>query len=195
MGKALKILLAEDESIILMGLKSNIENLGHQVIGQAYNGVEAVELSLEKEPDLIIIDINMPKLDGIEAVKKINREKFIPAIIVTGYNDQKLIERASKAGVFAYLIKPVDSNDIKAAINIARAKFEEFENILKELDNSKKALAARKIIEKAKGIIMDRKNIKESEAMKFLQKKSNDSNQKMIVVAEEIIEANKQFEL
>lgn len=195
MQKSLKILLAEDESIILMGLKSNIESLGHQVIAQAYDGLEAVELALKTEPDLIIIDINMPKMDGIEAIKKINKEKFIPAVVVTGYNDEKLISRASKAGAFAYLIKPVDSNDIKPAINIAWARFEEFKGVLKELDSSKKALKARKIIEKAKGIIMDRKNIKENEAMKFLQKKSNDQNKKMIIVAEEIIKADQQFKL
>lgn len=195
MGKSLKILLAEDESIILMGIKSNIEKLGHQVIAQAYNGSEAVKLALENDPDLIIIDINMPKMDGIEAIKKINEEKFIPAVVITGYNDEKLIKRASEAGAFAYLIKPVDSNDIKPAINIAWSKFKEFNGILKELDNSKKALKARKIIEKAKGIIMDRNKIKESEAMKFLQKKSNDQNKKMIIVAEEIIKADKQFQL
>lgn len=193
MQKSLRILLAEDESIISMGLKSNIEKLGHKVIGQAFDGVEAVELALEKEPDLIIIDINMPKMDGIEAIKKINNEKFIPAIIVTGYNDEKLINRASKAGAFAYLIKPVDSNDIKPAINIARARFEEFKKLLSELDDSKKALEARKIIERAKGIVMDRKNIKEKEAMKFLQKKSNDHNKKMIMIAKEIIEADQKF--
>jgi response regulator NasT len=193
MQKSLRILLAEDESIILMGLKSNIEKLGHRVIGQAFDGVEAVKLALKKEPDLLIIDINMPKMDGIEALKRINNQKFIPAIVVTGYNNEKLINRASKAGAFAYLIKPVDSNDIKPAINIARARFEEFKKLLSDLDDSKKALEARKIIERAKGIVMDRKNIKEKEAMKFLQKKSNDHNKKMIKIAKEIIEADQKF--
>jgi response regulator NasT len=193
MKKSLNIILAEDESIILMGIKSNIESLGHQVIAQAYDGVEAVKLALEKEVDLIIIDINMPKMDGIEAVERINKEKFVPAIIVTGYNDEKLINRASRAGAFAYLIKPVDVNDIKPAINIAWARFEEFKKVLSELDNSQKALEARKIIEKAKGIVMDRKGIKESRAMKFLQKKSNETNKKMIVIAKEIIEADQKF--
>lgn len=194
MKKSLNIILAEDESIILMGIKSNIESLGHQVIAQAYDGVEAVKLALEKEVDLIIIDINMPKMDGIEAVERINQQKFVPAVIVTGYNDEKLINRASKAGAFAYLIKPVDVNDIKPAINIAWARFEEFKQVLSELDNSQKALEARKIIEKAKGIVMDRKGIKESKAMKFLQKKSNDANKKMIVIAKEIIEADQKFQ-
>ncbi|RAK07853.1 response regulator receiver and ANTAR domain protein [Halanaerobium saccharolyticum] len=193
MKKSLNIILAEDESIILMGIKSNIESLGHQVIAQAYDGVEAVKLALEKEVDLIIIDINMPKMDGIAAIEKINKEKFVPAIIVTGYNDEKLINRASRAGAFAYLIKPVDVNDIKPAINIAWARFEEFQKVLSELDSSQKALEARKIIEKAKGIVMDRKSIKESKAMKFLQKKSNDTNKKMIVIAKEIIEADQKF--
>jgi response regulator NasT len=176
-----------------MGLKSNIKKLGHQVIGQAFDGVEAVKLALEKEPDLLIIDINMPKMDGIEAIKKINEQKLIPAIVVTGYNDEKLINRASKAGAFAYLIKPVDKNDIKPAINIAQNRFNEYKNLLSELDDSKKALEARKIIERAKGIVMDRKNIKEKEAMKFLQKKSNDQNKKMIIIAKEIIEADQKF--
>jgi response regulator NasT len=195
MQTALNILIAEDESIILMGLKSNLKKLGHNVIAEAFNGKEAVKLALEKEPDIVLIDINMPEMDGIEAIKRINQKKSIPCIIITGYNDEKLIKRATKAGAFAYLIKPVDKNDIKPALRIAAARFKEFNTAVDELDKSKKALKKRKLIERAKGIIMDRMDLKEKDAMRFLQKKSNDQNKKMIVVAEEIIKADQQFKL
>ena len=187
MNKSLKVLIAEDEYVILMGLKSNIKNLGHRVVAEALDGSEAVELAIQEMPDLIIMDIDMPKMDGIEAIKKINEVLVIPSIIVTGYKKKELINRATEAGVFGYLIKPVDIEDIEPAIDIALSRFEEFKNIKMELNDTKNALQARKHIERAKGILMDENNLSESDAMKLLQKKSNDANKKMIVIAKEII--------
>ncbi|MBS4208126.1 response regulator [Bacillus sp. FJAT-50079] len=193
MTKSLRILLAEDEYLVLMGIKAYVEELGHQVIGIATDGLKAVELAIEKEPDLVIMDINMPNLDGIDAIKQINKKLFIPSIIVSGYHDEKLISRATEEGVLYYLLKPIDIEDLKIAINISLSRFEEFMKLQDELKNTQNALEARKHIEKAKGILMDRMNIKEAEAMKRLQKMSRDKNKKLVIIAKELIEADALF--
>ncbi len=191
MEEQLRILIAEYEYLILMGLKLNLERLGHKIIGEATDGLQAVELALEKKPDLIIADINMPSLDGIEAIKKINEKLTIPSIIVSGYHDKELIRKAGDAGVFGYLVKPVDGKELKPAIEIAMTRFKEYKLLDEELKNTKKTLEARKYIERAKGILIDRLNIKEAEAMKMLQKRSRDNNKKIVEVARDIIKADK----
>ncbi|WP_099354797.1 ANTAR domain-containing response regulator [Fredinandcohnia onubensis] len=193
MSQSLRILIAEDEFLVLMATKSYVERLGHEVVGVATDGENAVELALEKKPDLVIMDINMPNLDGIDAIRKINETLFIPSIIVSGYHDEKLINRATDEGVLYYLLKPIDIEELKIAINISQAKFEEFKKLQDELQSTKNALEARKHIEKAKGIIMDRMNLKEPEAMKRLQKMSRDKNKKLVVIAKELIEADSLF--
>ncbi|HZG84847.1 ANTAR domain-containing response regulator [Paenibacillus sp.] len=193
MEKKLRIVLAEDEYLVLLGLKSLVEELGHVVVGEATDGVKAVELAIEQQPDIVIVDINMPNLDGLSAVKRINEKLFIPSIIVSAYYDEDLIKRATEEGVLYYLIKPVDQKDIKIALNISLAKFEEFKKLQEELKDAKKALEARKYIEKAKGIVMERMNMKEEEAMKHLQKMSRDHNQKLVDVAKELIKADSLF--
>jgi len=193
--KNLKVVIAEDEILILMGLKSNLENLGCVVVGEATNGKELIDIVLERKPDLIIADINLPILDGLEALEIINQKMDVPSLIVSGYDDEELIQRAKETGVLGYLIKPIDESDLKVAIEIAISRFEEIKNLKKELENTKEALESRKIIEKAKGIVMERMQLKEDEAMKFLQKKSRNSNKKLIDVANEIIEADKAFRL
>lgn len=190
MEKPLRILLAEDEFLVLMGLKSNVEQLGYHVVGEATNGESAVELALEKKPDLIIMDINMPNLDGIEAIQKINEKLYIPSIIVSGYHDDALIKRATDAGVLYYLIKPIDIKDLQIAINISISKFEEMKKLQEELNDTKNALEARKYIERAKGILMDRNQLKEPDAMKRMQEISRHRNKKLVDVAKEIIHAN-----
>ncbi|MDI3548584.1 MAG: two-component system, response regulator PdtaR [Halanaerobiales bacterium] len=190
MQKPLRVLIAEDEHLILMGIESILKRLGHSIIAKANDGEEAIELVLEKKPDLILMDINLPNLDGIEAIKKINQAVVVPAIIISGYHDRKLLEKAKEAGVFGYLVKPVDERELKAAIEICIARFEEFQSLKKDYEHLKDALEARKYIERAKGILMDRNNLKEPEAMKALQKKSRDSNRKIVEVAKEIIKAD-----
>ena len=193
MKKSLRILLAEDEFLVLMGIKSYVEKLGHEVVGTATDGLRAVELALETKPDLVIMDISMPNLDGIDAIKKINETLFIPSIIVSGYHDEKLINRATEEGVLYYLLKPIDIGDLKIAINISLSRFEEFKKLQDELDSTKNALEARKHIEKAKGILMERMNLKEADAMKRLQQMSRDKNKKLVVIAKELIEADALF--
>ncbi|MDK2906874.1 MAG: two-component system, response regulator PdtaR [Petrotoga sp.] len=193
--KDLKVLIAEDEYLILMGLKSNLENLGCKVVGEATNGKELVKLALEKKPELIIADINLPVMDGLEALRRISEKVFIPTLIVSGYDDEELIDKAKNLGVLGYLIKPIDESDLKAAIEIALSRFEDIKNLKNELEVTKETLESRKLIEKAKGIIMERLQLNEEESMKFLQKKSRNSNKKLVDVAKEIIEADKAFRI
>ena len=176
-----------------MGIKNNLRLLGHEVIGESGDGNEVIELALDRKPDLIITDININSLDGIEAIKRINKELSIPSIIVSGYDDKELIERATKQGVFYYLIKPIDIKDLKAAVEVTMAKYEEFSRLKKELTDTQTNLESRKYIEKAKGILMHRLNLNEMDAMKKLQKMSKDGNKKMIVIAKEIIRSNEIF--
>ena len=193
MLQSLRILIAEDEFLVLMAIKSYVEMLGHEVVGVVTDGEKAVELALEQKPDLFITDINMPNLDGLDAISKIHETLFIPSIIVSGYHDEKLIARATKEGVLYYLLKPIDMEDLKIAIKISMANFNEIKNLQDELNSTKKILEDRKYIEKAKGIIMERMNLKEPEAMKRLQKMSRDHNKKLVVIAKELIEADSLF--
>jgi len=193
--KDLKVLIAEDEYLILMGLKSNLENLGCKVVGEATNGKELVKLALEKKPELIIADINLPVMNGLEALRRISQKVCIPTLIVSGYDDEELIDKAKKLGVLGYLIKPIDEPDLKAEIEIALSRFEDIKNLKNELEVTKETLESRKLIEKAKGIIMERLQLNEEESMKFLQKKSRNSNKKLVDVAKEIIEADKAFRI
>jgi len=157
-NNSLKILVAEDEYLILMWLTSALKRLGYQIVAEATDGQQAIELSLEKRPDLIIIDINMPLIDGLEAIKRINEKVLIPSIIVTGYNNKALIQKAAELGVFGYLMKPVDEKDLKPAIEIAMAKFKEFQRLQQELNKTMESLETRKYVERAKGILMDKLN-------------------------------------
>lgn len=197
MAKGLKVLIAEDEYVNLMGLRINLEDLGHEVIGEARDGEEAVKLATELDPDLILMDINMPGIDGIQAIEEINRiredagKEIVPVIIISGYHDQNLVDRANEVGVFAYLVKPVREEELKVAIEVCLARFREFQELKKEYQRVKDSLEARKLIEKAKGILMYRNNLKEDEAMKVLQRKSRDSNKKLVDIAKEIIEADR----
>lgn len=197
MARGLKVLIAEDEYVNLMGLRINLEDLGHEVIGEARDGEEAVKLATELDPNLILMDINMPGIDGIQAIEEINRiredagKEIVPVIIISGYHDQNLVGRANEVGVFAYLVKPVREEELKVAIEVCLARFREFQELKKEYQRVKDSLEARKLIEKAKGILMYRNNLKEDEAMKVLQRKSRDSNKKLVDIAKEIIEADR----
>lgn len=189
MRKKLRILIAEDEYLCLIGLKAELNLLGHEIIAECSNGEQFIKETLEKKPDLVIADINMPVINGIAAIKEINKHIIIPSIIVTAYDDEKLIESAIEQGVFYYLIKPIDGRILKISIEITMAKYDEFKILKKELHSAKDSLEARKYIEKAKGILMRHNNISENDAFIKLQKISKDKNKKLLVVASEIIKA------
>ena len=182
-----KVFIAEDDVIIRMTIRMILEKNGYEVCGEAEDGKTALDKILELRPGLILTDLNMPEMNGLAMLKRVNAEYSVPSIIITGYFKKDLVEKAGKLGVSAYLMKPIDENQIMAAVEIAVKKYEEYEALKTEAESSKKALEDRKYIERAKGILMRQRDISEEEAMKFLQKKSRDKNMKLIKVAQEII--------
>jgi len=188
MNKKLKVLICEDDYLVSQGIKSNIESLGHDVIAVAKNGKEAIDFALEKLPELIIMDINMPIISGLIAIEKINKYINVPCIILTAYYRDTLIKKASENGALYYLIKPTTEYELNAAINIVMARYNELENLKSELNQTKEKLEARKYIEIAKGLLMDRYGLKEREAMVKIQKLSRDKNLKIIDISKQIIE-------
>lgn len=188
--KGLKILVAEDETIVALSVISQLKEIGYTVVGDASDGAEAVELCEKYHPDLVLMDINMPRLNGIQAARIIKERYQIPVVIVSGYSDEQLIKDATDAGVFNYLIKPVTKQNLAPAIEVALKNHSEYYKISEESNRLKVALEERKLIERAKGIIMSQKNLSEQEAMRRLQLLSNNKNIKLAEVAKEIIAAD-----
>lgn len=188
-GKQLRILLAEDEAMVLFGFKSFIDEMGHEVVGEAYDGETAVALAKKLRPDLLIMDIKMPIADGITALKAINDGEtvLIPCIFITAFSDIELIDSAKDAGAFNYLIKPISFESLQAAIEITMNRFKVYKRVQDELAATKITLQNRKIIERAKGILMDEFGLKEQKAMEYLQKKSRNANRKLFEVASDVI--------
>jgi len=187
----LRILIADDESIRMMSLRKQLAALGHRVVAEASNGEEAVALAAATQPDLAILDIKMPGADGIEAAQRITRARPIPIILLTAYNEAELVERAAQANISAYLMKPVAEEDLLPAITLALIRFRQFEALRREVSDLREALEARKIIERAKGILVRRLDLTEEEAFRRLQKQSQDSNRKLAEVAEAIVMADR----
>lgn len=186
----LKVVIAEDEYLELMGFKQLVEEMGHQVIGEASDGLQATRLVGELHPDLVLMDINLPSLDGISAADRINRETKVPVIIITGYARRSFIEKAAtNTGIYGFLVKPVDGKDLAAAIPIALARFAEMNQVEQSLALAKRELEERKVVERAKGILMERLNMTEPAAMHELQRRSRNSNRKLALVAMDIIAA------
>lgn len=186
-----KVLIAEDNSRTRLSLKNQLETLGFEVVGTAANGQDAVEKALELRPDLIIMDVKMPQMDGIEASRTITAKSPVAIILLTGLSSDDLATRALDAGVCAYLVKPVSKNQLEPAIKLALARYEEFKSLKTEVSNLKDAIETRKFVERAKGILMKRCNIPEDEAFKLLQMHSQKENKKMREIAETIISASK----
>jgi response regulator NasT len=186
----LRIVIADDESLHLMSLRGQLEKLGHRVIGEAEDGKRAVDLSRELKPDLAILDIKMPEVDGIKAAETMMNEHPLPIILLSAFSEQDLAERAANAHVSAYLMKPVCENDLLPAIGLAMSRFSEFQSLHHEVDNLREALETRKLIERAKGILMRRLNLTEEEAFRRLQRRSQNENKKLGEIAQAIITAD-----
>jgi len=184
------VIIADDESLLRMDLQEALTELGYLVIGQVGDGQSAVNMARELEPDVVIMDIKMPGMDGIEAAKILTEEKIAPVVLLTAYSQRDLIERAKEAGVVGYLVKPFREADLAPAIELALARFEEFRTLEKEVDNLKEALETRKKVEQAKGILMEKQGLSEHEAFRKIQKMSMNTRKPMKEVAEAIILAN-----
>jgi response regulator NasT len=183
----MRILIAEDETIIRLDLRDLLERAGHDVVAEARDGVEAVALAREHEPELAVMDVKMPRLDGIEAAKRIIAERPIPIVMLTAYGQDELVGRAVEAGVFGYLVKPFREQDLVPAIAAARARHDELQELRDQADSLADALAARKVIERAKGILMESEGITESVAFARLRKASQATGRPLRVIAEAVI--------
>ena len=187
---SLRILIADDESIRLLSLRAQLAALGHRVVAEASTGEEAVALAVSTQPDLAILDIKMPLVDGIEAAERITQARPIPIILLTAYSEAQLVERAAQANIAAYLMKPVSEEDLLPALTLALTRFKQFQALRQEVVDLREALEARKVIEKAKGILMRRLDLTEEEAFRRLQRQSQEGNRKLAQVAEAIVLAD-----
>ncbi len=183
----MRVLVAEDETIIRLDLRELLERSGFEVCAEARDGEEAVALARSEQPDVAIMDVKMPKLDGIEAARRILDERPIPIVMLTAYGQDELVSRAVEAGVFGYLVKPFREQDLLPAIRAARARHEELVALREEAESLADALAARKAIERAKGLLMEREGLTEQEAFTRLRKASQISGRPLKVVAEALI--------
>jgi len=187
MSDSLRVLIADDEALHNLALTSQLEMLGHQVVATASNGREAVELAREARPDIAFLDIRMPTMGGPEAASAIAADRPIPMIILSAYSDTRTVEEAVRAPVFHYLVKPVDPDDLAPAIAVARARFQEWMDARQQKELLELKLEERKIIERAKGLLMDTRKLSEKDAYRFLQKTSQDKNTPMVDLARKIL--------
>ena len=183
----MRVLIAEDETIIRLDLRDLLERSGFEVCAEARDGEEAVDLARASRPDVAIMDVKMPKLDGIEAARRILDERPIPIVMLTAYGQDELVGRAVEAGVFGYLVKPFREQDLLPAIRTARARHEELSALREEAESLAEALAARKAIERAKGLLMEKEGLTEQEAFARLRKASQVSGRPLRVVADALI--------
>ena len=183
----MRILVAEDETIIRLDLKDLLERAGFEVCAEARDGEEAVALARSEQPDLALMDVKMPRLDGIEAARRILDERPIPIVMLTAYGQQELVARAAEAGVFGYLVKPFREQDLLPAIHTAQARHAELETLRQEAESLQEALAARKVIERAKGLLMEKESLTEDEAFSRLRRAAQASQRPLKVIAEAVV--------
>ena len=182
-----RIILAEDDTVIRMDLKEELQRQGYLVIGDVGDGLSAINLTRELRPDLVVMDIKMPEMDGIAAAETLTREKLAPVVLLTAYSDEELIERARNAGVVHYVTKPWRQSDLKPAIEIALSRFREFREMETKVKDLEDHLATRKVVERAKGVLMDKYKLTEQEAFRRIQKLSMNNRKSMKEVAEAIL--------
>jgi response regulator NasT len=185
-----RVVIADDESLIRLDLREMLTNLGYLVVGEVGDGRSAVNLARELKPDIVIMDIKMPDMDGIEAAKVLTEEHIAPVLLLSAYSQHDLVARAREAGVTGYLVKPIRETDLAPAIEVALARFREFMEMQKQVDSLQDALETRKLVDRAKGILMDRQGLSEAEAFRKIQKMSMNNRKPMKEVAWAIILAH-----
>ncbi len=182
-----RIIIADDESLIRLDLREMLTHLGYDVIGEAGDGRSALDLARKLQPDLVIMDIKMPDVDGISAAEELTREKIAPVVLLTAYSDQGLVDRAKEAGVVGYVVKPFRETELMPVIELSMARFEEFRSLEREVGGLKEALETRKLIERAKGVLMEVHGLREAEAFHRIRRTSMDARKSMKEVAEAIL--------
>jgi response regulator NasT len=184
-----RVLIVEDDTLVGMGLRAHLEKLGHEVIAQASTAAEAQAIYRDKHPDIVLMDIRLNGVDGIDLAGMLLKERRAPMIVISAFSDKELIERASVAGVFGYLIKPVSAESLQAQIEVAVRRFDEHEKLLAEKEQLAQTLETRKLVERAKGVFMKRLNLDEAEAHKRLQQESQKRRISLADLAKKIIES------
>ncbi len=182
-----RLVIADDESLIRMNLKETLVGLGYLVVGEAGDGVSAINLARELRPDLVVMDIKMPKLDGIQAAEILTQERIAPVLLLTAYSDRDLVERAKEAGVVAYLVKPFREADLLPALEVAMARFNELRALDKQLGDLKESLETRKVVERAKGLLMEQQGLTEAEAFRKIQQLSMNTRKPMKEIAQALL--------
>lgn len=182
-----RVIIADDESVIRADLREMLTNLNYLVVGEAGDGESAVNMARQLKPNVVIMDIKMPDMDGIEAASIMTREKIAPVLLLTAYAQRDLVDRAKEAGVVGYLVKPFREQEIVPAIEIALARFSEFRELEKEVGDLNETLETRKLVDRAKGILMDTQGLTEQEAFRKIQKMSMNSRKPMKEIAQAIV--------
>jgi AmiR/NasT family two-component response regulator len=186
----IRLVIADDESLIRMNLKETLVGLGYLVVGEAGDGATVIHLARELRPDLVLMDIKMPKIDGIQAAKVLTEEKIAPVLLLTAYSDRELVDRAKEAGVVNYIVKPFREGELLPAIEIAMARYQEFLKMDDEISDLKETLETRKLVERAKGVLMDSQGLKEAEAFRKIQQLSMNTRKSMKEIAQALLLAH-----
>lgn len=185
-----RAVIADDESIIRLDIRKVLEDAGHTVVGEASDGVTAVDLARKLKPDIVVMDIKMPQMDGLDAAKAITDEGIAPVVLLTAYSEHDLLVRAREAGVFGYLVKPFKESDLAPAMEVAVARFEQMKALEEQVGSLEERLETRKSVERAKGILMKQHGLNESEAFRRIQTQSMNTRKSMKEIAEAIIIAS-----
>jgi response regulator NasT len=186
----LRVVIAEDEAIIRMDLRETLEEEGYEVVGETGRGDEAVELVRNLMPDLAILDVKMPGMDGLAAADVLSREKLCGVLVLTAFSQREIIEQARDAGALAFLVKPFQKSDLIPAIEVAIGRFRELRNLTGEIDALGEQLEARKLVDRAKGILIDQCQMRESDAFSFIQRTAMSERSRMRDVADRIIDGS-----
>lgn len=187
-SQARRVVVAEDEALIRLDLVEMLREEGYDVVGEAGDGQAAVDLAVELKPDLVIMDVKMPRRDGIDAASEIAAKRIAPVVILTAFSQRELVERARDAGAMAYLVKPFSTADLVPAVELAASRFKEVTALEREISDLSERLETRKIVERAKGVLMDKQSLTEPEAFKWIQRAAMDRRSTMKAVAQVVLE-------
>lgn len=186
----MKILIADDEALIRIGLRTMLEDAGHQVVGMATNGRAALELAQSAKPDLVILDIKMPEMDGIETARHIMQKYPVPIVMLTAYSQRELVEQAKAAAVFGYLVKPVREDNLVMTLELAKMRFKEWQELRQQVKDLQTSLETREVIDRAKKVLMERDGLSEREAFLKIRRQSRAHRVPMLKIAQEILKPN-----
>ena len=187
MAQQLRLVIADDESLIRMNLRETLIGLGYLVVGEAGDGISAIQLARTYRPDLVVLDVKMPKMDGIQAAKVIGAERIAPVLLLTAYVDRDQVEQASEAGVMHYIVKPYRESDLMPAIELAVARYRAFRDLDQQATELAETIETRRLIDRAKGVIMDTQGLKEQEAFRKMQQLSMNTRKSMREIAQAIL--------